>query len=175
MTVIGENGTDMTVIGENSTGSGLTVMADFESPMLGICLPSFRATASREEFLPEVPESPHCGACLNLNLSCRKDAGASFSTSLNDSSLLLAACEANENPLRPGGCGAVLRQVGPEPLGTGAQARLAKLPEQNLSVSACEGATGCHNTVRHNTECHNTGCQNTVRHNTVRHLSLIHI
>ena len=84
MTVSGENGVDMTVIGENSTGSGLTVMADFESPMLGISLPSFRATASREEFLPKVPESPHCGACLNLNLSCRKDAVSSFSTSLND-------------------------------------------------------------------------------------------
>ena len=209
MTVSGENGTDMTVIGENSTGSGLTVMADFESPMLGISLLSFRSTARREEFLPEVPESPHCGACLNLNLSCRKDAGssfstslndsfnlscrkdagssfstslndsfnlscrkdagASFSTSLNDSSLLLAACEANENPLRPGGCGAVLGQVGPELLGNGAQARLAKLPEQNLSVSACEGATGCHNTVHHDTESRNTGCQNTGCHNTVRH------
>ena len=188
MIVIGQNGTDVTVIGENGTGSGLTVMADFESPMLGISLPSFRATASREEFLPKVPESPHCGACLNLNLSCRKDAvssfstslndslnllscckdaGASFSTSLKDSSLLLAACEANENPLQPGGCcGAVLGQVGSELLGKGALTRLAKLPEQNLSVSACEGATGCHNTVRHNTECHNTGCQNTVRHNT---------
>ena len=210
MTVIGENDAHMTVSGENRTGSDLTGMADFESPLLGVSLASFCATASQEEFLPEVPESPHCGARLNLNLSCHKDAGASFSTSLNDrfnlscrkdaggsfstslnerlnlschkdagssfstslndSWLLLAACEANENLLRPDGCcGAVLGQVGPELLGNGAQARLAKLPEQNPSVSASEGAAGCHNTVRQNTECHNTECQNTVRHNTGRH------
>ena len=148
------NHSNMAVISENSTADDLTTLADFDSDLLDVSQPS--SCAGREVFLSKGSEWQHSSIQSSLKVEglsvlCSKDTRASFSTSLNDSSLLLAAFEMDEDLPQSGEChcGGKTGQVGAK----GARAHSVELAEQSPLVLACETES---DTACHNTRCHST-------------------